>query len=243
MQNSLRFTISGIVAISIYAFICFLFLSYIIKPKTKTYIVPKQTVIELDMIVEKSDKLRVEKKVEKIIEPKEIVKKETSISAKPTPDLKSLFGKVKIKEKKVEKKIVQNIKKSTKPKRYKAKFQREKKSSNVSVDKLLNDTKTTTKRKNRITSKSKGESDEYFSKVNELLNQWIPKRTKDGLKARVIVKIDNRGNFDYKFKSFSGDTNFDDSLKAFLEEQKSVKYPIPKNNKSVEIGVDFKSEG
>jgi hypothetical protein len=210
------------------------------KYTTKT----KATVLELDVIVEKSDKKRIEKKEDKKNEKKEevIVKKSSSKAAEKKPDLKSLFANVKTKTKKVAKKEVNKVVKSIDPKRFKSKFEKQKKSSNVKVDKLLNDKKTTPNVRSSSKSKSK-ESNEYFSQVSALLDVWVPLIREDGLMATVLVSIDPNGRFNYTFTKYSGNNDFDISLKAFLEEQKSIMYPKPKKRKKVQINVDFKSKG
>lgn len=245
MDKKSYFIVSGIISFSFYILICFLFIYYITSPKVKTYNVKaKTTTIELDMIVEKSDKKRVQKKEDKKIEKpiEKVIEKSTSASNEKRPDVKSLFGKVKTKEKKVPKKVVTNIEKSLDPKRFKSKFEKQKKSSNVKIDKLLNDKKTTTTTKNKSVSKN-NESNEYFSKVHTLLDEFIPTTREENLKAVVLVIISPSGKFDYRFDKYSGNSSFDISLKAFLEEQKSIMYPKPKKGKTININVDFKSEG
>lgn len=127
MQRNSSFLLSGIFSISFYILICFLFIYYIVGPNAKVITIKSEaTTIELDVIVEKSDKKRVEKKVDKIEEKKEEVVKEASIAAEKKPDLKSLFGNVKIDAPKVAPKEVNNVEKSSDPKVYKAKFEKEK---------------------------------------------------------------------------------------------------------------------
>ena len=244
MQKNSSLLISGILSFSFYILLCFLVVYYISSPPVKKYTAKtKVTVLELDVIVEKSDKKRIEKKEDKKIEKKEVVvEKAASKAAEKKPDLKSLFANVSTKSAKVAKKEVNKVVKSIDPKKFKSKFEKQKKSSNVKLDKLLNDKKTTTNVSSSSKSKSK-ESDEYFSQVSSLLDVWIPLIREDGLQATVLVMIDTNGRFDYKFKKYSGNNDFDISLKAFLEEQKSIIYPKPKKRKKVEIDVDFKSKG
>jgi periplasmic protein TonB len=244
MQKKSSFLISGILSFSFYILLCFLVVYYISSPPVKKYTEKtKVTVLELDVIVEKSDKKRIEKKEDKKIEKKEeVVEKAASVAAEKKPDLKSLFANVKTKSKKVAKKEVNKVVKSIDPKRFKSKFEKQKKSSNVKLDKLLNDKKTTTNVRSSSKSKSK-ESDEYFSEVSALLDVWVPLIREDGLMATVLVIISPNGRFDYRFTKYSGNNDFDLSLKAFLEEQKSIMYPKPKKRKKVQINVDFKSKG
>uniref|UniRef100_UPI00404806C2 TonB C-terminal domain-containing protein n=1 Tax=Aliarcobacter sp. TaxID=2321116 RepID=UPI00404806C2 len=243
MQNKSSFIVSGIIAFSFYIFFCFTLFLYVMSPTPKTYnIKPTSTVLELDMIVEKSDKKQVEKKQEKKIEKEVVEEKVASASNEKRPDLKSLFANVKENSIKVAKEEVNNVTKSLDPKRFKSKFEKEKKSSNIKIDKLLEDEKTTTNAKS--TNSNKGEeSDEYFSLVSDLLSAWTPTTRDEGLKAVVLVMIDANGKFDYKFVTYSQNQIFDMSLKAFLDEQKNIVYPKPTKDKAVKINVDFKSEG
>ena len=241
MQNNFSFILSGIIAFSFYIFICALLMFYLFSPVPKTYdIKPTSTTIELDMITEKAEKKMVEKKNEKIIEKEAVKEKEASVSNEKKPDLKSLFANVKETAKAVTKEEVNNIEKSIDPKRFKSKFEKEKRSNNIKIDKLLEDEKTATNVKSTNSNKGQ-ETDEYFSKVHELLSVWNPVGT--GLKAVVLIMIDLDGRFDYRVVTSSGDEGFDSSLKAFLEEQKNLAYPKPTKDKDIRINVDFKSEG
>ena len=241
MQNRSSYIISGVIAISFYILLCLAILFYIMSPTPKTIsLKPSATSIELDMIVEKSDKKMVEKKAEKKIEKDEVQEKTASASNEKRPDLKSLFANVKEAAKEVAKEEVNNVEKSADPKRFKSKFEKEKKSSNIKIDKLLDDEKTASNTKS--TNATKGvETDEYFSKVNDLLSAWVP--VGSGLKAVVLVMFDLNGKFDYRFVNKSGDESFDASLGAFLDEQRNIPYPIPTKDKAIRINVDFKSEG
>ena len=239
MQNNSSFIISGIIAFFIYFSICFLVMYYIFSPlKESINITPSSTTIELDMIEEIAEKKMVERKTEKIVK-EEVVEKSTSASNEKKPDLKSLFANVKETAKAVVKEEVNNVEKSIDPKRFKSKFEKEKKSTNIKIDRLLEDEKTATTAK--TTNAAKGqESDEYFSKISEMLSAWVP--VGSGLKAVVIVMVDLNGKFDYSFSKKSGDETFDTSLKAFLEEQKNIAYPVPTKGKAIRVQVDFKSE-
>ncbi|MDY0052811.1 MAG: hypothetical protein RBR65_09755, partial [Aliarcobacter sp.] len=76
MQNRSSFIISGIIAISFYVMLCLGILFYIMSPEPKMIsIAPTSTTIELDMIVEKSDKKMIQKKAEKKIEKEEVQEK------------------------------------------------------------------------------------------------------------------------------------------------------------------------
>ena len=241
MQNKFSFILSGIIAFSFYVFICVLIMYYLFSPIPKTLDLKSTSMtIELDMITEKAEKKMVEKKTEKIIEKEAVKEKEASVSNEKKPDLKSLFANVKETAKTVTKEEVNNIEKSIDPKRFKAKLEKEKRSNNIKIDKLLEDEKTATNTKSTNANKGQ-ETDEYFSKVQELLDVWNPVGT--GLKAVVLIMIDLDGRFDYRFVTGSGDEGFDSSLKAFLEEQKNLAYPKPTKEKDIKVNVNFRSEG
>jgi hypothetical protein len=248
MQKNSFFYLSGLISFFLFSSISFLFVYLIISPEVKTYKPKANTLtIELDMIAVKSDKLRVEKK--QIIKKEKLedkfIKKSTSRLNESRPNVKSLFGNVKTKEKKVEKKVINNITKSIDPKRFKSKFEKQKKSSNLKIDKLLTDNTTT--RVNDIKNVSdnkKTESNEYYDKVASMLHAWeTPIQVRDSdLKATVIVTIYADGAFDYNFLILSDNYAFDSSLKAFLDEQKSIIYPKLENSNQVRFEVDFKSK-
>ena len=248
MQKTSSFILTGIFSFSFYILICFLFLNYISKKDVKTYdFKAKAVVLELDVIVVKSDKKRIEKKEDKKrteVEKKPIVKS-TSRTNEARPNLKSLFANVKTKEKTISQKEINKIRKSIDPKRFKSKFQKEKKSSNIEIDKISKDKETTTNIDilNKIKNKNK-ETNEYYNKVTTLLYQWIPPTvTKKDLVSNVLIIIDSLGSFNYRFIDYSNDSSFDTSLKAFLDKQKSIIYPIPEKMNKVEVEVKFASEG
>ena len=243
MQNRSSFIISGIIAISFYVMLCLGILFYIMSPEPKMIsIAPTSTTIELDMIVEKSDKKMIQKKAEKKIEKEEVQEKTASVSNEKRPDLKSLFANVKETSNKVVKEEVNNIEKSIDPKRFKSKFEKEKKSSNIKIDKLLEDEKTATDSK--LKSSAKGDkSDDYASKIYEILQAGAPISQDTKVLAKVIIMVDENGKFDYKIQKASSDEGYNEALKSYLDTQRGVPYPIPPNGKGVRYSVDFKFEG
>ncbi|RXI31174.1 TonB C-terminal domain-containing protein [Arcobacter ellisii] len=83
-------------------------------------------------------------------------------------------------------------------------------------------------------------ANEYYGAISERLSAWIP--VGSGLKAVINIYIYSDGKFDYEILKESTSKEFNDSLKAFLEKQKDIKYPVY-NNRNIKINVDFKSEG
>ncbi len=242
MQQKSYFLLSGIISFSIYFAICASFLLYINAPTVKKYDSSKTTVLELELISTKSNERKVAKKT--VVKQQEIVKKSTSKSSKEKAvNAKSLFANVKTKAKKVVEKETNTVKESIDPSRFKSKFQKQKKTDNTNVSKLLNDTKTTTKMQKQSSSGT-GEKHEYFSKVQEILWQrWNPRLLEPGLIVKVLVIITNDGRFDYRIIKYSKDERFDQLLKEFLESQKNESFPTHKINTKVDIITNFKSEG
>lgn len=242
MQDKNYFYLSGFISISLYFIVAFLLLFYMNQPKPKKFDMnTKSTILELELISTKDIEKKVAKKTQEKQE--EIVKKSTSKSNKQKADFKSLFANVKTKSKNIVEKEVTTQEASIEPSRFKSKFQKQKKSDNLKVSKLLNDVKTTTNQK-IVTSSSKGEQHEYFSKIKEILWQrWNPKLLEDGLVVKVLVRISNSGEFEYKVLKYSNDVRFDESLKEFLNSQLTQSFPTHNINNKVDIIVNFKSEG
>lgn len=243
MSRNSSFIISGVVAFSVYFLFAFFVIFYIWTPvKEIINITPTTTAIELDMIEEIAEKKMVEKKVDKVIEKQEVVEKAASNSNEKTPDLKSLFANVKTTAPKVIKEEVSNVEKSIDPKRFKSKFEKEKKSDNTKIDRLLEDEKTATNAK--VKSASKGDkTDEYASRIYEMLYSRAPISADISISATVIVTINSSGKFDYKFKKRSKDEAYNTALRHYLDDQRDRKYPNPPSGKTVTYTVDFKFEG
>lgn len=242
MQRTGYFFLSGFLSISVYLAICVSFLIYVNAPKPKKFDSSKTTVLELELISTKAQEKKVAKKT--VQKEPEIVKKATSRSHKQKAvDAKSLFANVKTKAVKKTEKVVTTAKESIDPSRFKSKFQKQKKTDNTNVSKLLNDTKTTTNMP-KTSSSGKGEKHKYFSQIKEILWQrWNPRLLEPGLVVKVLVMITNDGRFDYRIMKYSSDERFDESLKEFLEIQKNESFPTHKINTKVDIIINFKSEG
>ncbi len=241
--NSISKQNSLFVALSIYFFIIFLFFLYLKTSDVKKFdAYNKVTAIELSIVIDDNSKL-VNKKVqnEKNKKVEDIVDKSKSKSAKQQNSVKSLFANVKDTSENVIEESVNNVVKSEVASRFKAQFEKERKSEKLSVSSLLNKVKS--KASITLSSKSENLTDPYYSKVNELLQRWNPMMVGDDLFAKVLVIITNDGVFDYKFLKYSGNEVFDKSLTSFLNEQVNITYPEHNKGSKTEIEVIFKSEG
>lgn len=241
MQEKSYFYLSGFLSVSLYLAIIITFLMYINAPKPKKFDSAKTTVLELELISTKSSKKQVAKKTTE--KEQKIVKKSTSKADKKSTNFKSLFANVKTKAKVIPLKDVNTAKESLDPSRFRSKFEKQKKTDNSSVSKLLSDVKTTTNMPKTQVSGS-GEEHEYFSKIKQILwERWNPRLLIEGLEVKVLVIITNDGTFDYRIIKYSKDERFDESLKEFLESQKNENFPTHKINTKVDIIINFKSEG
>lgn len=239
-----NFILSGILAFGLYILFVLLCTLYLKSQDIKKFdAVSKVTVLELDIILEPSDKKDVSVVRNKTDDKdtnksNEVIKKSTSTSVKKRSDLKSLFAKVDTKSEVISKDNVLNIQKSTVTSRFKSKFEKQQKSQNISVSKLLDSVKS--KSSVMVPTDSKNSNDKYYSKIYELLaSRWNPILILDGLSAKVLVIISSNGDFEYKFLQYSGNSIFDDSLKKFLEKETATLYPKHSRGSKQEIAVTF----
>ena len=246
MDNKNNFILSAVIAFAIY-FICVFFFFYYTTHRDvkKIDAIKKTTVLQLDIVVkdvkENKKKLSVTKQ-STTKEAAKVVKKSKSVSAKQRSDLKSLFANVKTKSVKTTKKSVMNVKKSSLSSRFKSKFEKEKKSQNIKVSKLVENKNINLKK--IVVNESKNDNDPYFSKIYQLLSdRWQPTVFFNDLTAKVLIIISNNGTFSYQFIQYSDNIGFDTQLKQFLENETMKPYPVNPNNKTTEIEISFQSKG
>lgn len=242
-NNKNNFYIAGFIAIIFYLLVLFLFVLYTSKEEVKKFdSYKKNTVLELEVILSDSLSKKIVKDKNKNSKlSKEIVKKTYSTKVTNTGNIKSLFSSVKTKSKNIKKEKVLNVRKSLVASKFKSKFEKQRKSSNLKVSNILNSVNV--KKATVISSDSKYQNDPYYSKIYELLAQkWKPMLVIDELFATVLVQITSDGSFDYRFVNKSGNSVFDDSLNDFLQEQRTFLFPKHNKGSKVQIEVIFKSE-
>lgn len=83
-------------------------------------------------------------------------------------------------------------------------------------------------------------SESYYKAISEKLSAWIPAGEINS-KTDVYITISPDGKFDYEFVRESKSKEFNEGLKAFLDEQKNVKYPVYMNQ-TVKTFITFKKE-
>jgi hypothetical protein len=249
MDKKTTFLFSAFIAIFFYIVLVLLFLVYIKKDRVKKYANnTTQTALEINIISKPKEKV-VQKQTSqtniKKIE-KTIVKKSASNQATKKADLKSLFKDVNTKANKVVQKNVNKIKANEVESRFKSKYQREKKSDDIKLSKLI-DVKDSNSAQNKqnISQNNIGEQDKYFSMINDMiLRRWYnyPLLNNQDYTVVVNITIDTQGTFSYHIVNFSGVKNVDTTIKEFLENQLLENYPISPDKNTKTIKINFKPD-
>lgn len=249
MGNKQELIYSAFGAFSIYIILILSFFVYIQTSEVKKIDASmKTTVLQLDMIFDEQKEEKKQVTVKSAVKndeiAKKVVKKTTSTSVKQRSDLKSLFANVKTDVKKVSKQNVSNVKKSTISSRFKSKFEKERKTKDIVLSKLSQKVQSNTNTKKVAMNNAKDEQDPYYSKIYQILSTgWTPTVFADELKAKVNIVIFNNGKFSFKFIQYSGNSGFDNQLKAFLNNETLKTYPVSPTNKTVNIEITFQSKG
>ena len=91
-------------------------------------------------------------------------------------------------------------------------------------------------------NQGEGEYDEWYAQIEKILYQrWQQTMfIEESVSAIIHIRITNNGVFSYKVVKYSGNSAFDDSLKAMLEECTQTKFP-PHPKGSREIAITFKN--
>ena len=253
----LKFNTSGYFLLSAFLYLCiisgiFIKLTYF-KEEPKKYTDTKDAFMDI-MIVEREPDITVKapepkKEVVKEEKPQPVKKEEEVKKEEPKPDttnkppepdpappepedkkveepnLKDLFGSIdtsKLKEDKVAKKKEQPKEPSRKkPEKVQIKSQ-QKKASDVINALTLDQVAKTPK------SQMTGEYNEYIGQITRILTaKWNQYKAGSNDKAVVLISIDKNGNFSYDIKSLSGNSEFNDKVRNFLQDMTLEKFPIP----------------
>ncbi|MCF6243986.1 MAG: TonB C-terminal domain-containing protein [Sulfurovum sp.] len=256
----------GIISFGIYLLLLFLLIYYFNTKnidKSKTYVKKNAERIQVALATTKE----ISKEVKKSTTQKKPVPKKKSIKKKELKpvDTKKKILKEKIVKKIVKKKPIKpkkkNIKKENlkKPKKTLDLFSdvkvMEKKLDINMTDKPINTTpnsnliKVVEKRKSateRISSSLKvqestrsGEENEYFAKVQSMLEDWPAQSDFAGEKAKVVLFIKPSGRFEFKVKSGSSIDAFNEGLIAFLEQLQSIGFGEHIGEKTYEYEAEF----
>ena len=253
----LKFNTSGYFLLSAFLYLCiisgiFIKLTYF-KEEPKKYTDTKDAFMDI-MIVERESDITVKapepkKEVVKEEKPQPVKKEEEVKKEEPKPDttnkppepdpappepeekkveepnLKDLFGSIdtsKLKEDRVTKKKEQPKEQSRKkPEKVQITTQ-QKKASDVINALTLDQVAKTPK------SQMTGEYNEYIGQITRILTaKWNQYKAGSNDKAVVLISIDKNGNFSYDIKSLSGNSEFNDKVRNFLQDMTLEKFPIP----------------
>ena len=253
----LKFNTSGYFVLSAFLYFCiiisiFIKLTYF-KEEPKKYTDTKDAFMDI-MIVEREPDVTVKapepkKEVVKEEKPQPIKKEEEVKKEEPKPDttnkppepdpvppkseekkveepnLKDLFGSIdtsKLKEDKVTKKKEQPKEPSRKKPEKSQVTSEQKKASDVIKNFTLDQVAKTPK------SQMTGEYNEYIGQITRILaSKWNQYKAGSNDKAVVLISIDQNGNFSYDIKSLSGNSEFNDKVRNFLQDMTFEKFPIP----------------
>lgn len=249
MDKKSHFFISAIIAFSFYILVFLAFLFYLQSKNVKKFqSVSKNTVLELDLVVEEFDKeiKNVTKSIQNIDvqKSKSVIKKSTANSSKKRADLKSLFAKVSTKATKIVDKNVLNVKSNEVNSRFKSKYQKQKREKDLKVSKLL-DVKSQKRKTKSKTITNKGNFDEYYSKISSIiLSRWYNYPLLISVDYLVVAEIiiNAKGKFSYQLLSLSGNNDVDNAVKRFLENQILDRYPVSPDGETKIIKINFKPD-
>ena len=253
----LKFNTSGYFLLSAFLYLCiisgiFIKLTYF-KEESKKYTDTKDAFMDI-MIVEREPDITVKapepkKEVVKEEKPQPVKKEEEVKKEEPKPDttnklpesdpappepeekkieepnLKDLFGSIdtsKLKEDKVAKKKEQPKEPSRKKPGKSQATSEQKKASDVIKNFTLDQVAKTPN------PQMTGEYNEYIGQITRILaSKWNQYKAGSNDKAVVLISIDQNGNFSYDIKSLSGNSEFNDKVRNFLQDMTFEKFPIP----------------
>lgn len=245
MAKIVLFISSGGIAIFSYiSIVALLIWQFNTAQKTpKAYAFNKETTFSIDLIEEIQQKNTIntaQKSMDKRVEAIPIKKESASKTANTGLGINELF-------KQVDSKIP--VKKDAlKPQSQNDKIAKKKKANETSqsenlsqeLEKIMSNLDT---QKTLSFVTPKGEYDEFYAKVQEILAQnWNPIRTSQEHKAEVQISINAQGKFSYSIVRLSGNLDFDKALQEFLDIMRVQEFPRFEGGAQTNIMVTFKTE-
>lgn len=245
MGEFTRFLTSGFLALSFYLGVLFMagFIYFDAIFDAKQYTFSKETVFEVS-ITEPEPEIKPtpeppKPKEQEREEIKEVVEESASKTPKESVDIKNLFSEVEApKPPPKEEKIQHND--DALAKRLKALEALEKAKKSDEAKKLVDGIKI---QQSVTVAPTQGEFDEYYAKIHEMLmKSFAPKGELGKAESKVLVTVDNRGNFSFKIVNKSGNDAFDSYLSSYLDTLKQSNFPPYEKGSKTEIQVTFKTE-
>ncbi len=245
MNDFVRFVTSGFLALSFYLGILFMagliYFDAIFEAKQYTF--SKETVFEVS-ITEPEPEIKPtpeppKPKEQEREEIKEVVEESASKTPKESVNVKDLFKEVDIPKPTPPERNVSNPN-DEKAKRLKALEALEKAKKSDEAKKLVDGIKI---QRSVTVAPTQGEFDEYYAKIHEMLmKSFAPKGELGKAESKVLVTVDNRGNFSFKIVNKSGNDAFDSYLSSYLDTLKQSNFPPYEKGSKTEIQVTFKTE-
>jgi protein TonB len=198
----------------------------VIKKPVKKKVVKKKPILKKKSVKKETVKKKkiVKKKVlkEKVVKKPKKVKKQDINTTRPKKvnKPKSLFDNVKTK------------KQPSKPKKKKVEKQKVSKPK-VSASELFNDSIKVQK------SSDRGIENAYLARVEEKLNGWPAQSEYAGEKAKVLLKIQTNGSFNFNVITGSSNPDFNIGLEEYLKQLQRFGFGPHKGGRVYKIDVEF----
>ena len=259
--------IPGVLAIGIYLLVIGLLIFYFntrSEEKSKRYVKKDEHRIQVALSApQKPEKPKVVKKKPKAeAEAEAEAKKKPKVKEKVKPKPKKVVKKKVIKEKVRKKPVKKKDVNRTKPKkRNKAKdlfanVKTPKKKNIIKVsdkpiktkpkNNLITVTENKTSASERISSSLKnqkssdsGVENAYLAKVQSMLEGWPAQSEYAGEKVKVILYINPTGFFEFKLKTASNNSNFNEGLTEYLEQLREIGFGRHKGERTYQFEAEF----
>jgi protein TonB len=251
--------ISGLLAFGIYVAVITLLLFYFNSKEVKKplhYVKKNEERIRVSMAAPKPEK-EIHKETKKIVKPK------------PKPKPKKAVKKQVVKKKVIKKKVIKEkvVKKAKTPKKIKDVNSTKPKKinkpkdlfANVSSKKKVEEPKKTAvpqKPKKRAPDKpsatallfdslktekksDRGIEDAYLAKIEEKLKGWPAQSDYAGEMAKVLIRVEPNGSFEFKVITASGNEAFNAGLIAYLKQLQVIGFDQHKGNRAYDLNVEF----
>ena len=214
--------ISGLIAIGVYLVLVSLVLYYFnYRTSTKSihYVTKNRNSISVTLATKQSSNPKIHKKT-KIKHTKKVRNRKVTKANK-----KKYTKKVK-KQKKT---------KPIKPKELFASVKTHKKTKTKNKNSKQKSNKSIKKSK----SNDKGRENKYFANIEQKLKGWPAQANFAGERISITLKVHKNGSFEFKINKLSSNSDFNESLVAYLKQLQSIGFGAHSGKKAYKIEVEF----
>ena len=106
-----------------------------------------------------------------------------------------------------------------------------------------NKSKTKQEKTNKSIKKSKnsdkGRVNKYFANIEQKLKGWPAQANFAGETISITLKIYKSGSFEFKINKLSSNTDFNESLVAYLKQLQSIGFGVHSGKKAYKVEVEF----